>query len=118
MTSQNLHAFFAASAGVVTAALLSLIRVSARGWRGLRDALFLIGLAVTFVLQLLEGVRLISHPHATDAAQTIAILVVVCFLIGISRSWELIGGPSIGIRREVGALVQSEDRRTDADELT
>jgi hypothetical protein len=40
---------------------------------------------------------------------TIAILVVCCFFIGIARAWELIGGPSIGITREVTALVRSHD---------
>ena len=41
----------------VTASLLSLIRLRQVQWGPLRDALFLIGLAVTFVTQLIEGVR-------------------------------------------------------------
>jgi hypothetical protein len=75
-------------------------------WGTVRDGLFLIGLAVTFVLQLITGLDLTAHPGDSGAVNEIAVLVVVCFLVGITRAWELIGGPSIGITNEVTALVR------------
>ena len=90
----------------IAAALLSLIRLRLVRWAVIRDALFLVGLAVVFVIQLIEGLGVISDPGNYGNVDTIAILVVTCFLVGIARAWELIGGPSIGIRREVTALVR------------
>ena len=96
----------AAGIAFVAAALLSLVRLRQFHWSTARDALFLIGLAVTFVIQLLHGTDIISHPDDPGYLQTIAILVVVCFLIGIARAWELMGGPSIGLTGEVTKLVR------------
>ncbi len=93
----------------VTASVLSLIRLRQLQWSTLRGALLLIALAVTFVIQLIEGAEVIANPGDSGAVNTIAVLVVVCFLIGISRAWELIGGPSIGITREVTALVRGHE---------
>jgi hypothetical protein len=102
-----------AAAGLtfMTAVLLSLVRLGLlrRGqvrWSTVRDALFLLVLAVIFVLQLAEGVVIIASPGNTGAVDTISILVIVCFLIGVARSWELVGGPSFGITHEVTALVR------------
>jgi hypothetical protein len=93
----------------VVASLLSLIRLRQVQLRTLRDPLFLVGLAVVFVVQVIEGAEVLARPGDDSAVQTIAVLVVVCFLIGIARSWELIGGPSIGITHEVTALVRGRD---------
>jgi hypothetical protein len=96
-------AFFVGVGGVlfVLGALLSMFRLGLRRPAELRNALFLVGLIVVLVFQLTAGLRLINHHSAYG---TISILVVVCFLIGISRSWELIGGPSIGAIHEVFAF--------------
>jgi hypothetical protein len=91
----------------VAAALLSLIRQHQMHRDVLRDALFLLGLFVTFVVQLFEGAEVLAQPGDSGSVNTIASMVIVCFLIGIARAWELIGGPSIGIRHEVTALVRS-----------
>ena len=103
----------AAGLAFVAAALLSLVRLGLlrRGqvlWSTVRDAVFLFSLAVTFVIQLVESVLIITSASNPGAVDTIAILVIVCFLIGISRAWELVGGPSFGIAHEVTALVRSQ----------
>jgi hypothetical protein len=72
-----------------------------------RDAVFLVSLAVTFAIQLAEGVLIVTSASNPGAVDTIAILVIVCFLVGITRAWELVGGPSFGIAHEVTALVRS-----------
>ncbi len=93
----------------LTASVLSLFRFRRRGWRDAREGAFLLGLAATFVVQLIAGLEVIAHSGDSGAVRTISVLVVVCFLIGIARAWELIGGPSIGLRHEVVALVRNHD---------
>jgi hypothetical protein len=93
----------------VAASLLSMVRVRRTRWRELRDVLFLVGLVVVFGWQLIAGVQVTAHSNDEGSVRTIAVLVIVCFTIGISRAWELIGGPSIGLRREVGALIRRDD---------
>jgi len=90
----------------VVASLLSLIRLGQARSRIARDAAFLIGLLVTLVLQAIQGIDVIVHPDDGGTVNTIAALVVVCFLIGIARAWELIGGPSIGLPQEIRELVR------------
>ena len=100
----------------VAASLLSLIRLHQVRWSIARDVLFLLGEAVIFVIQVLEGVDVTGRPGDAGAVDTIAILVIVCFLFAISRSWELIGGPSFGITHEVVALVRGHGDSTQESE--
>jgi hypothetical protein len=94
----------------VVAALLSLVRLRQLRLATVRDAVFLMGLAVVFVIQFVAGLGVVADPGNSGDVDTIAILVVSCFFIGIARSWELIGGPSIGITHEVTALVRGQSQ--------
>lgn len=94
----------------VVASLLALVRARTATWRDGWDAVFLVSLATTFAVQLWAGLQVVAHPEDTGTVNTIAVLVIVCFLIGIARAWELIGGPTIGLSQEVVALLRSSPR--------
>lgn len=98
--------------GFVAAALLSLRSVQSVRWATVRDLVFLLGLVAVFVIQLITGVQIIMQPDDSGNVNTIAVLVIVCFLIGIARAWRLIGGPSIGLTREVTELVRDHHHET------
>lgn len=100
----------------VLASLLSLMRVRHLRWPTARDAAFLAGLGVTFVLQLMSGIDVQYHPGDLGTVNNLAIFVIVCFFIGIARAWELIGGPNIGIAHEVVALVRQGEATRDGAE--
>jgi predicted neutral ceramidase superfamily lipid hydrolase len=90
----------------VAASLLSLLRLKQMRRSKARDAVFLVSLMAVFVYQMIAGVSVLIQPVNPGSVDTIAILVIVCFLIGVARAWELIGGPSIGLTREVTELVR------------
>jgi hypothetical protein len=93
----------------VLASLLSLVRLRQVRSATVRDGVFFAGLVVIFVVQMLSALSIEGNPHDANSVTTIAILVIVCFLVGIARAWEAIGGPSIGITQEVVALVRGGD---------
>jgi hypothetical protein len=97
----------------IAGSLISLLRASrGREPSALRDAGFLAGQVVVFALQIYFGIRLTRDEGDSGATTGLCVLVIVCFLIGISRAWELIGGPTMGLRSQVAAALRErhEDR--------
>ncbi len=94
--------------------ILSAIARVAPAWRAgrvkLRDVSFLVGLFAVFVIQLLAALALDRHADDSNSLQTICVLVVVCFLIGIERAWELVGGP----RFPITVLTSGFERRRES----
>jgi hypothetical protein len=96
----------------VLSALLRLLPTLRDRTTGLLEISFLAGLLAVFVIQLIAGLDLDSHPRDLGSVRTICILVVVCFLIGIARAWELVGAPHVGLwssLRGVRAAPDPED---------
>jgi hypothetical protein len=89
----------------VLASLVSLQRRKLLRWKTARDVGFILGLAAVFVIQLCEGVGVWVHPGDAGSVDTIAVLVVICFFIGVARAWELIRGPEIGLMQELSAYL-------------
>jgi hypothetical protein len=113
-TAVAVAAFGLAFVAASLISLISLIRLRQVHLRMVRDLVFLLGLTVVFVIQLIQGADVSADPGDFGAVQTIAVLVVLCFLVGIARGWELIGGPSIEITKEVTALIRGRNHAPDA----
>jgi hypothetical protein len=109
--SLGLAATWAGSLGIlfVLGSVLSVRRARrarASGTGHIRQLTFLIVMLAIFSLQVVNGVRLLAAEHNLGAANWLAVLVIVCFMLGIYRSWELIGGPEIGFGHELAELVR------------
>lgn len=89
----------------VGATLLSLFRQQVLVLSRRHETIFLVVLAVVLIAQIWFAVRLRQNPEDGDLAVDIAMLVVACFLIGIYRAWDLVGGPSFDLGREVRTLL-------------
>jgi hypothetical protein len=94
----------------VAAALISLWRAHRSQNFAWTDPVFLTGQVITFALQIYYGLRLATNDADVGATRGIAVLVAICFLIGIARSWELIGGPSIGLGGQMLAVLRTRRR--------
>jgi len=78
--------------------------------------LLFIRLLGVFVIQLIAGIRLVRDGRDGGDLQTICVLVIVCFLIGIERAWELVGGPSVNLPHEFLVRIRARREPSEADD--
>ena len=102
-----------ASSGVIAVGLVGLVAVVALlvgVFRQLahqprialaRSVLLLIGQGVAYAFEVGQGVRLQRGEDPTEPLQTLRLLVIVLFAIGIERAWEFVGADMPGL---LGAL--------------
>lgn len=114
---------FNVGAGATIVAVVGLLFVAGAlldvipSWRArqlrLLDVSFLVGLLVVFVVQLIAGLGLANRANDSNDLQIVCTLVIVCFLVGIERAWELVGGPRVGLGH--GLLARVRRRRQSSD---
>jgi Na+/H+ antiporter NhaD/arsenite permease-like protein len=80
---------------------------------GVRNLTFLIAIFIVFALQLFNGIRLQINPDLKGTADFLGTLVIISCLLGIYRTWELIGGPDFALTREVRALAREQRHHDD-----
>ena len=62
------------------------------------------GLVLVLGFQLFAGVELIRTPHDRTPLDTIGYVLVASLLLGIGRSWEMVGDRDTGILTSLGFL--------------
>jgi hypothetical protein len=88
----------------IAGSAISMVRAHALTWQYRRDIVFVVTLATAFVFQFCYGLAIIAGLGDANAVDTVAVLVIVFFLVGIARTWELIGGPAYGLTHEIKGL--------------
>ncbi len=56
---------------------------------------------LVFAYEVFIGIQLSRSPHDAGHVRTVAVMTVVLFLVGIARSWQLIGARDTGLISEV-----------------
>ena len=75
------------------------------------QARLLVVQGAVFAYQAWVGFRLARQPHDVGLVRTACILVIVLFLVGIARAWQLIGARDTGLLTEVGNSLRSRGGR-------
>lgn len=96
-------------AGTGISAATGMALLSLRRWPGRRQ---LWGLAVIpvlgglYILQLLNGIRLLQNPADAGAVHAQALLVIIFFVIGTTRAWRMMGARNTRVLALAGDLVR------------
>jgi hypothetical protein len=93
---------------------MSLIRIRRAQAGELQDGFFLSGLAIIFAPQVVAGLADRAHSEQVGPNQAPRDHRDRLSMSGILRSWELIGGPSVGLAHEL-ALVDAHRQRSKSD---
>jgi hypothetical protein len=90
----------------VAASVLALVADGGVRRRDLPHLTYLLLLVGLFFVELDAGLRFVTGGGEADATHTLSFTLVVFFLVGISRAWELVGGPAVGPSHQLAKLLR------------
>ena len=71
-----------------------------------------------YVAQCYYAVQLILNPHNSDPVYSLTTLLLVVYVLGVFRAWELLGGTRNRPMRLLASMQQQESSSTDTNEDT
>ncbi len=80
----------------------------------LRNAIFIVSSVVIFGLELLYGIQLTLTPHDSGPLYNLTTLLVVIYIYGIARAWDLTGVRQFHVRDLIAPLVSQRTGAHDA----
>ena len=83
------------------------------GWvEGLRRGVFSLGSFLIFGLEFLYALRLSHSPTDLSSLETLTTLLVIIYLYGIARAWDLIGARQFHIQEVFLPLTQKKHKKS------
>ena len=104
--------------GLLTTIIMGilLIRASRGEVKKLLNVFFLLIGLVMFSLEIFYGIHLAVAPGDSSALHTLAILLVLIYLYGIARAWDLVGVRQFHVREVVSSLISEEREQSPFEE--
>jgi hypothetical protein len=70
-----------------------------------RKITFILGGLVLYAYQIIEGIRLLRELGNTDALETLASIMIVIYIFGVSRAWDVLGARQFHLTNYIGDIV-------------
>lgn len=94
---------------------LSLVRGPYSRTEGLRRGVFSLGSFLLFGFEFLYAIRLSLSPTDLSSLDTLTTLLVIIYLYGIARAWDLIGARQFHLQEVLFPLTQKKHKNSPSD---
>jgi hypothetical protein len=94
---------------------LFLMRGPYNWWEAARRVVFILGSFLIFGFELAYGIRLSHMPTDLDALESLTTLLIIIYLYGIARAWDLLGARQFHVQEILLSLTQKSREQSPVD---